>query len=297
MKSIMKRTPLHFQFAMILFVLLLVVAFRHNLIEEYAWAQDAPDDIVEYEEVSVDWFAELAKGGMTVVFLGLLSVTGVVFALERYFRLKPKYVAPSGLVDQVLELEEDGDFEGIRELCRKHKSDLARILEFVVEHRGADAGALVEGAGDISARQMRNHLQRNQPLAVVAALAPLLGLLGTMIGMIEAFQLVAVYGDEGGAPMLAGSISKALITTAVGLILAIPALAAYHFFKVRTNLLFSKLEEEAERLFNHWFLRPGAAWASPLPAHRPAAATVAGASPSGDAVGPAPSLSPDEPEA
>ncbi len=292
----MKRTPLYFQFAMIFFVLLLVLVFRHDLISEYAYAQETTDDVIAYEEVSVDWFAELAKGGMTVVFLGLLSITGVVFAFERFIRLKPKKVAPSGLVDEVLELEKQGDFEAIRQLCRQNKSDLSRILEFVVEHREADAGALVEGAGDISARQMRNHLQRNQPLAVVAALAPLLGLLGTMIGMIEAFQLVAVYGDEGGAPMLAGSISKALITTAVGLILAIPALAAYHFFKVRTNLLFSNMEEEAERLFNHWFLVPGSGPASPLPAHRPAAATVAGAKASSDFAGPAPSLSPDEPK-
>jgi biopolymer transport protein ExbB len=87
-------------------------------------------------------------------------------------------------------------------------------------------------------------------LAVIAALSPLLGLLGTMIGMIEAFELVAIYGDEGGASMLAGSIAKALITTAAGLIIAIPAIAAYNYFKHRVNKLTMKLENDVESILD-----------------------------------------------
>ena len=90
---------------------------------------------------------------------------------------------------------------------------------------------------------------------VITAILPLLGLLGTMIGMIESFKLVELYGDEGGASMLAGAISKALVTTAMGLIIAIPSLIIYHFFKARIGGLGNKLEEEIEILINAWFLK------------------------------------------
>ena len=75
-----------------------------------------------------------------------------------------------------------------------------------------------------------------------------------MIGMIESFKLVEIYGDEGGASMLAGSISKALITTAVGLIIAIPSLGVYHALKYRLNYMGDILEEELEALLNAWLL-------------------------------------------
>ena len=203
------------------------------------------------DKVSVDWFQEIANGGMTIIALAALSVLGVMFTLERLFRLKEKRIAPYGLVNEVENLWQEGRLEEIESLCANKPSTLSRIITFVKNHRHQDLAKLEEGAGDIASRELRSNMQYIQPLSIVASLAPLLGLLGTMIGMIEAFQLVAIYGDEGGAAMLAGSISKALITTAVGLILAIPAMAVYHFFKIRTNHLFSKLEESIEVFFNH----------------------------------------------
>ena len=125
-----------------------------------------------------------------------------------------------------------------------------------MNHREAPADLLIAGANDIALREMRLQSQRNAALAVIASLAPLLGLLGTMIGMIESFKLVEIYGDDGGASMLAGSISKALITTAVGLIIAIPALSLFHYFKHRIGIISLHLEEEFEILINNWLLRP-----------------------------------------
>ncbi|MGB0744497.1 MAG: MotA/TolQ/ExbB proton channel family protein, partial [Opitutales bacterium] len=115
------------------------------------------------------------------------------------------------------------------------------------------------GAGDIAGREIRNMHARTYPLAVVASLAPLLGLLGTMIGMIEAFDKVAFYGDDANASLLADSISKALITTAVGLIIAIPTIAVYHYFKYRINSLSSLLEDEVDSVINRLYLHPGKA--------------------------------------
>ena len=102
-------------------------------------------------------------------------------------------------------------------------------------------------------REIRKHLRRAYPLALVATIAPLLGLLGTVIGMIGAFDKVSAAGSLGDASMLGGDISKALITTATGLCIAVPALALYHFFKSRTNMYGMILEEEVCELITRWF--------------------------------------------
>jgi len=93
------------------------------------------------------------------------------------------------------------------------------------------------------------------PLAIVAVLSPLLGLFGTVVGMIESFEVVAVAGTMGDPSLLASSISKALVTTAFGLIVAMPMLFFYHMFKLRTHYLASLLEEEAGTLLNGWLLK------------------------------------------
>jgi len=113
-------------------------------------------------------------------------------------------------------------------------------------------------AGDIASREIAQQLQRAYPLAVVATLEPLLGLLGTVLGMIESFDSIVQTGTVGDPSLLAAGISKALVTTAVGLIIAIPFLGLYHYFKSRTNYFASILEEEVTDLISEWLLPGGA---------------------------------------
>jgi biopolymer transport protein ExbB/TolQ len=214
----------------------------------------AGEEVIRAE---VDWMAELVKGGNTSLALVALFMASVYFVVERMLALRNKYIVPKGLAEKVEPLWHKGEFETILALCKKSPSTFSRMIEYLTHHRIADPGLLIPGAQDIASRELRTHGQKTFSLAVVASLAPLLGLLGTMIGMIESFKLVEVYGDDGGASMLAGSISKALITTAVGLIIAIPALALYHWFKFRINGLAETLEERLEFLVNSWLLRGG----------------------------------------
>lgn len=232
-----------------------------------AWAAEGGDDAVI--TARVDWLEELRKGGATAVALVALLMAGIAFIVERLLSLRRKYLAPMGLTEEVAPLWGERRFDAIVERCEARPSTLARVIAFLARHRDSDPGLLIPGAQDIVAREIRAHKNKAFSLAVVAALAPLLGLLGTMIGMIEAFKLVEVYGDEGGASMLAGSISKALITTAVGLIIAIPTLAVYHALLYRANQLGDTVEVELERLVNAWLIAPSAA---PQPLKRPAVA-------------------------
>ena len=214
----------------------------------------AQEELIEAE---VDWFAELIRGGNTALVLVFLLMASIYFMVERILSLRKKYIVPKELVSAVKPLWQQGKHEQIVEYCKAHPSTLARMVNYITRYREADPGLLIPGAQDIASRELKTHAQKSFSLAVVAALAPLLGLLGTMVGMIESFKLVEVYGDEGGASMLAGSISKALITTAVGLIIAIPCLALYHWFKFRINALSESLEENLESLVNSWLLDGG----------------------------------------
>ena len=193
----------------ILIPTLLITAFTPA---NSVYAQESGTEV----SVEVDWMAEVFRGGMTSVALIVLLMAGITFAVERILALRRKFVVPEALPDTVAPLWHQNEFSSLVDACEKHPSTLGRMIEFLVHHREADPGLLIAGAQDIAAREMKKHSQKTYSLAVVAALAPLLGLLGTMIGMIESFKLVEVYGDDGGASMLAGSISKALITTASG---------------------------------------------------------------------------------
>ena len=203
----------------------------------------------------VDWLAQMQEGGKTMIALVFLSVAMVAFALERLFRMKASLFAPEGLAETVLKNHRIDDVEAIAATCAAHPSVLADIITFLTHHRHNQMQALSEAAGDIASREVRRHLQRIQPLAAIAGIAPLLGLLGTIIGMVEAFQLVSIYGDTGGASILADSISKALITTAGGLLIAIPALCLYHFLKHRLMTFAYLLEEATDHVICTWFLK------------------------------------------
>lgn len=132
-------------------------------------------------------------------------------------------------------------------------SVLGQVIVALADHKDAAHSDVSTLAGDLASRKMRYHLQRAYPLAVVATISPLLGLFGTVYGMIGAFESVALAGEMGDPSIMAGDISFALITTALGLVIAVPALTAYHFFRIRTNMLALGLEEQMSHLVSRWF--------------------------------------------
>ena len=211
--------------------------------------------IVEEKVVAtVPLLERLKQGGVTMVFLLALSIGAVTFTLERLFRLRRGAINPAGLAAEAMVLWQGGRFDDLSGLCERHPSTLATIIASFVRHRHCSALELSTLAGDIAGRDMRGHLQKAYPLAVVATLSPLLGLLGTVIGMIESFEVVAIAGSLGDASLLAGGISKALVTTATGLVIAVPALGLYHYFKSRTAAYTMALEGEVNELLASWLM-------------------------------------------
>ncbi|MEX2606106.1 MAG: MotA/TolQ/ExbB proton channel family protein [Kiritimatiellia bacterium] len=193
------------------------------------------------------------QGGFTMWVLLGLSFIMVTFGSERLFNLRQSKVAPDGLTDKAREAWKTGDKSRVIAVVDAQPSVLASAIRLLAAHSHLSANDIATMAGDDISRMMRRHLQRAYPLAIVATLSPLLGLLGTVTGMIDAFEVVAIAGSLGDASLLAAGIAKALVTTAFGLIVAIPALGLYHHFRGKTHDLNLNVEEDVDRLIVEWF--------------------------------------------
>lgn len=198
----------------------------------------------------INFFEQISGGGVAIMAIGALSVLALAVAFERLLHLREPAVAPHGLVDQVIPLWQAGQFEQVRSLVAEEPSSLARIVAFLVEHRHLDAAAMSSRAGDLASMELRVQQQKAYALGVVATIAPIVGLLGTVIGMIEAFHVIAYAGGMGDPTLLAGGISKALVNTAAGLSVALPSLGMHHFLRNRLSGLGIALERQLNHLLD-----------------------------------------------
>lgn len=205
--------------------------------------------------------AELAHGGVGIVVIGALSVLALAVVFERLANFRLVKVAPPDLADEAQALWQAGAFEQLRERVDGADSSLARILAWMVAQRHLPAPALAARVADMAAAELRLQQQKAYALNVVATVAPIVGLLGTVVGMIESFHVIAFNG-MGDPTLLAGGISKALVNTAAGLSVALPALALHHVFRNRMVGIGIALERQLNRILDG------------LPAPAPASAQV-----------------------
>jgi biopolymer transport protein ExbB len=176
--------------------------------------------------------SQLAEGGVGVIVIGALSVLALAVCFERLANFRAHKVAPQALADEALGLWRAGDYAGLAARAGADRSSLARVLEFMAGHPRLPLETLSARAAEIASRELRLQQQKAYALNVVATIAPIVGLLGTVVGMIEAFHVIAFNG-MGDPTLLAGGISKALVNTAAGLSVALPSLAMHHFFRNR----------------------------------------------------------------
>ena len=201
------------------------------------------------------WGQKLKQGGSTALVQLGLSIFGAGFIFERLFRLRRQYVVPEVLSRRARELWKAGKFDELEKLGETEPSTLARVISFIAKNRTSPMLEVSEICGDLVTRELSNHYQRAYPLGIIATLEPLLGLLGMILGMITTFETVALAGALGDATQLASGISEALVTTGLGLAIAIPFLALYHVFKHKTTGFGALLEEEVTNLLSEWLMK------------------------------------------
>lgn len=184
------------------------------------------------------------KGGVLMIPIGAASLIALTVIIERLLSLRRSNVIPAGFVPGLKKvLDDDNDRADALEYCEKDGSPIANILRAAIRKLGESVELLekhIQEAGEREIIKLRKYLRL---LSVVASIAPLMGLLGTIFGMIKAFQTVATSAEAlGKAELLAKGIYEAMITTAAGLIVAIPALVAYHYFSARIDGLVVEMD-------------------------------------------------------
>lgn len=189
------------------------------------------------------FFSVVVRGGFLGIALWIalaaLSVAGTHLIVDSFLKIKEKRIIPDGLTAEVRGALEGKDIEKARGLCDGEPGALSRILSAGFSNIGDGGEDAVAIAAELESEKL---MQRVNYLNVVGNLAPMLGLLGTVQGMIMAF---ATLGTEAGAAknaMLATNISQALYTTAAGLIIAVPALGFFSFFRNRAAKIILNME-------------------------------------------------------
>ena len=189
-------------------------------------------------------FEFLKSGGPVMIFIGLSSMVGLAAFVERLWALRVGRVVPNGVRVELLELARQGRWSDALTLCRKHDVALTHVVTVIFENRERPRSEVKELVEEVGKREAAELERYSGIVGVVASIAPLLGLLGTVWGMIDTFDVIQSKG-MGQIGELAGGISTALVTTFAGLTVGIPALIAHRFLLAKIDDLILELEEAA----------------------------------------------------
>jgi len=195
-------------------------------------------------------FEFFLKGGFLMWPILLCSVISVTIILERFYHFYQVRTKIPNIFSQVKSLLKDGKADEAIRLCESTSGPIAHILAIGIHIRKRsmeEKEKIIIRAGSRLVRQLDRNLRG---LAIIGNITPLLGLLGTVTGMIRAFMKIQELGGRVDTSVLAGGIWEALITTAAGLSVAIPTLVAYHYFEGRVDNIASQMKDVAGELLD-----------------------------------------------
>jgi biopolymer transport protein ExbB len=198
---------------------------------------------------------EIVQAGGWMMFpIIACSIVAVAIVLERLWSLQRRRVLPSGLTSEVWDWLKSNRFDPKNLQDLYESSPLGQVLAAGLAHRFGTREVVKESIEDAGRHAVHDLERYLSTLGTIAAISPLLGLLGTVSGMIRSFTAITAQG-VGNPTVLAGGISEALVTTAAGLMVAIPALIAYRYLRARVDGLVIQVEKESmkflEALLQH----------------------------------------------
>ncbi len=189
----------------------------------------------------------VTAGGWLMIPILLSSVIALAICIERLIALKTSKVAPSGLVQTLFQQIKAGQMNAEKLRALRSSSHLGHVLAAGLMNAKAGRDIMKDSIQDAGSQVVHELERFLNTLGTIAAIAPLMGLLGTVIGMISVFTEIVTQGT-GNAGALAGGISQALITTAAGLTVAIPALVMHRYLHGRVDAIVVRMEQDANRL-------------------------------------------------
>lgn len=195
-------------------------------------------------------FDLLLSGGWLMIPLMICSILALAIIIERSWQLRYTKVVPYGLNDSILYDLKKKNLSQDKIKSIENSSALGSLLVIGIKNITNDREYILDELED-SGRRIIHNLEKNlNMLGIIATITPLLGLLGTVVGMIDVFTVINQQG-VGNANTLAGGISQALITTAVGLSIAIPSLVFYRSFQRKIDEISHRLENESVRFVDN----------------------------------------------
>lgn len=193
-------------------------------------------------------FGFIMKGGFLMWPILLCSVFSIAIIIERLYSFHRSGIKVPDILPRVKTLLKEGKADEALKACEGTGDPLAHILSIGIRIRKRgreEQEKMISRAGTRIIREMEKHLRG---LVIIGNIAPLLGLLGTVTGMIKTFIKIQESGGRADASVLAGGIWEALVTTAAGLSVAIPALVAYHYFEGKVDNIGARMKDGAGEL-------------------------------------------------
>ncbi len=189
----------------------------------------------------------LISGGVVLLAIVVISVYAVYLFLVRFFKLSKERLDTDELMARVNAAVRDRDLDLALDACEQHGGPVARVLQAALLRLPYGRQAVEAAFAEASLLEEQSLTRGLRPLATIAQVAPLLGLLGTVTGMIIAFGEISVAGT-GNPGLLAGGIGQALVTTAAGLIVAIPVLIGQNYLASRVDAILLEIDRRREEL-------------------------------------------------
>jgi biopolymer transport protein ExbB len=216
-----------------------------------AEAAGAPQSEGQQTESGLHWF--LRSSGFIGLFIFMLSVYFVALVIRLFFHMRPEIEVPQAVVTGCRDLIAQRNLQGVYDLARESDSFFGRVLARGIEQLAnglMDARHAMERAGEVETVRMEKQISM---MAVLGTLGPMIGLIGTLKGMIASFSVIAMSGVTLKASEVAGGISEALLLTFEGVSLSVPAIYFYAFFRNRVAAISAEAMLEADNLLQSFF--------------------------------------------
>jgi len=191
----------------------------------------------------------IGKGGVIMVIILLLSVVATAIIIERFLFFRRIRVDEEKLINRLKTALQKHHYDEALDICENNPSPIANLMKVGIENRGFSQSEIKDAI--LSAANLEiPHLERYlTSLGTIAHISPLLGLLGTVTGNIKAFGVLGSFGAAVGDPsLLANGIAEALLTTAAGIMVAVPTVAFYNFLVNKVNHIIIRLENRVNDL-------------------------------------------------
>lgn len=187
------------------------------------------------------------KGGILMYPIAFCSIIAVGIFLERMWVLRHRRVLPRDFLIEVEDLVMRRKRPEAISLCKRNNSSIAHVVRVGIENYGKKRDVIKEKIEEVGRREAASLERYINVIGTIAGVSPLLGLLGTVSGMIKSFNIISMRGVADPAS-LAGGISEALITTAAGLVVAIPTFVIYRYLSNKADSLILEMEENSIRM-------------------------------------------------